>query len=77
MSGWESPQSARLRAELQHDPALVERILGELPAVAEQNKIVIRTDAASVDLAVARALALTTSGAICRLELMSDGRTRL
>jgi len=55
----------------------VEAILATLSMVPEPERVLIRTDAASVDLAIARALALTGAGVICRLELISDGGKRL
>ena len=68
----EPAQLRDFRAEFQRDPALAERImavLGEPTPEAERG--LIRTDAESVDLALARALALAVSGAMCRVELMT------
>lgn len=71
---WESAQLHEFRAEFQSDPALADRIMAVLgEPTPEVERGLIRTDAESVDLALARALALAVSGAICRVELRRDG----
>jgi hypothetical protein len=69
------PQQLRdFRAQFQSDPALCERALALLGQSApEPEHVVIRTDSESVDLALARALALALNGAVCRMELTGDG----
>jgi len=59
--------------EFQANPALCERALAVLgEAAPEPEPVLIRTDAESVDLALARALALAVNGAVCRVELTHD-----
>jgi hypothetical protein len=61
----------RLRAELRGDPQLLaeaERLLAK-PAPYEPDTAVIKTDAASVDQAIARVLAMTIEGVVARIEL--------
>jgi hypothetical protein len=72
-SAWEPARLRELRADLGRDPAVVEAILATLSMVPEPERVLIRTDAASVDRAIARALALIADGVICRLELIRDG----
>lgn len=63
---------ARLESELAADPALAVRILRELPSVRAPERVLIRCDAASVDAAIARALALAVDGIESRIELERD-----
>lgn len=74
-----SGELARFERELQADPALVDATLAQpdvfLPVPAQLEPVIIRTDAASVDLALARAFALAVmDGILVRVEL-TDGRT--
>jgi hypothetical protein len=65
----ESAQLRHFRAEFQANPALCERALAVLGEPApEPERVLIRTDAESVDLALARALALAVNGTVCRVE---------
>lgn len=67
---WEHPQLRELRSELLTATALCERALialGEPPPRLEQ--VCIRTDSESVQLALARALALAVDGVFSRVEL--------
>lgn len=65
------PQQLReFRAQLL-DPVLCGRILSALGEPApEPDPVIIRTDEESVDLAVARALALATIGILAKVELI-------
>jgi hypothetical protein len=56
--------------DLLQDPALVERILREFAAVGEGERVIIRTDLASVHAAIARALALAVAGIKAGIELI-------
>ncbi len=71
-SEWEPGQLRDFRGEFQANPALCERALAVL-GEPEPERVIIRTDAESVDLALARALALAVNGAVCRVELTHDG----
>jgi hypothetical protein len=72
-AGWEPTQLWELRTELQANPALCERALAVVrEPVPEPKRALIRTDSESVDLALARALALAVNGAACRVELIQD-----
>jgi hypothetical protein len=74
-SEWEPGQLRDFRAEFQGDPALCERALAVLGEPApEPERVIIRTDAESVDLALARALALATNRTLAKVEL-TDART--
>ena len=74
-AGWEPAQLRELRGEFQATPALCEWVLSVLGEPArEPDRVIIRTDAESVDLALARALALALNGAVCRMELTHEGR---
>ena len=54
-------------------PALVERILAELPAVpTAPERVVIKADVVSVDSAICKALALAVLGIEARLELTTQ-----
>jgi hypothetical protein len=69
-SAWESPQLRDLRAEFQKNPSLYASVLAALGKLtSEPERVLIRTDRASVDLAIARALALAENGVLARLEL--------
>jgi hypothetical protein len=58
------------QAELETSRSLCERVLAVLgEPTPEPEPILIRTDAASVDLAIARAPALAEKGIFARLEL--------
>jgi len=56
--------------DLLQDQAVVERILREFAAVDEGQRVIIRSDLASVDAAITRALALAVAGIEARIELM-------
>lgn len=59
-------------------PALADVILSipeQFPAVPPRPKAVIRTDTASVDLALARAAALAVAGIEPRIEITNDHAT--
>jgi hypothetical protein len=63
-------QVRRFERELSQDPALVERVLQTLsPVPAERERVTVRTDRASVDAAITRALALAVMGIEARIEL--------
>jgi len=60
----------RYDRELHADSALVERILQKLPpAPAASERVVVKTDTASVDAAICKALALAVEGIEPRIEL--------
>jgi hypothetical protein len=70
MSGGHTPEQLfRFERELAENPKLVDRVLTELPAVEGREVVTIRCDAASIDAAVARALALAVRGIESHLEL--------
>jgi hypothetical protein len=62
---------ARYQSELAAYPELVGRILREFRRVAERRRMRIKTDAASVDAAITRSLALAAGGIESRLEFTS------
>jgi hypothetical protein len=67
---WEHPQLRDLRAEFLSTPALRELALTGLgEATPRFERVCIRTDSQSVDLALARALALSVAGIFTRVEL--------
>ena len=67
---WEHPHLSALRVELERDVALCERTLVALGEPApEPDSVLIRTDIESVDLALARALALVASGVLAKVDL--------
>ncbi len=73
-----SPHLARLGTEPRRNVALVDHILSctdVFPPVPEPDQALIGTDAESVDLAIARALALAAHGVISRVGLKNDGRS--
>jgi len=72
MTHFEHPQLSRLRSELAASPALVQRILAELPPVEVSEVVVIRCDPVSVDIAIARTLALAVNGIEARIELIKQ-----
>jgi hypothetical protein len=60
----------RYQRELAADPELVERILETLPAAPpEPEHVTVRTDPASVDIAIGRSLALAVAGIESRLKV--------
>lgn len=59
-----------LRSELMQDPDLVAEVERCLGASTEAEIMVIRTDGATVDRAIARALALTVHGIAVKVELL-------
>lgn len=65
-----SAQLQNFEHALLTDLALVERILRELPPVEERRHALIRTDARSVDAAIARAVKLAACGTEAKLELV-------
>jgi hypothetical protein len=66
-----SADVVRYERELAQDRELVERILATLPpAPAALERVLIRTDRASVDGAITRALALAVMGTETRIELI-------
>jgi hypothetical protein len=67
---WEHPQLRDLRSEFLSAPAMCERALialGEPPP--QLQRVCIRTDSESIDVALARALALAVDGVSARVEL--------
>jgi hypothetical protein len=56
--------------ELLADQALAERILREFSEVPKPDRVLIKTDTASVNKALAHAFALAVEGAEARLELI-------
>jgi hypothetical protein len=71
---WQPAQLREFRAEFLANPALCERALAFLGEPArEPERVLIRSDAESIDLARARALALAVNGGVCRLELTHEG----
>lgn len=60
---------ARFARDLMADRALCERVLQTLPAVPVRERLTVRTDRASVDAAITRALALAVMGVEARIEL--------
>jgi hypothetical protein len=75
MSGasFEASQLREFRAALQGDRALCERIIATLPpASPEPEHVIIKTDAASVDAAICKAVALAVEGVEGRLELTTQ-----
>jgi hypothetical protein len=60
---------ARYRRELLADPALVERVLAALPAVAETERVVVRVRPEDVDRGIYRALEVAVGGIVARVEL--------
>ena len=71
---WEPAQLRNFRAGLQAKPPLYERalaLLGDDPP-PDGERVLIRTDRQSVDLALVRALALAVDGVTCRMELIAD-----
>ena len=70
-SGRFEPAHLRARStEARRDPAVVDRLL-EIPrARQESERLLIRTDAADVDWAIARGLALAVAGIRCRIEVV-------
>lgn len=69
LSAYVPGQLRRFDGALGNDPRLVERIMDEFPAVEEPERVIVRTDAASADTAIARALELAVEGIETRLEL--------
>ena len=59
----------RFQTELEHEPELDSRILRKFPPAPELKHVTIRTDSASVDNAVCKALALAVMGIEARVEL--------
>jgi hypothetical protein len=55
---WEPAQLRDLRAQFQSNPALAAEVLQTFPPVPEPETVLIRCDAAHVDKAIARAVAL-------------------
>ena len=70
-SGRFEPAHLRARsAEARRDPAVVDRLL-EIPRARQESKrLLIRTDTAHVDWAIARALILAVEGKRCRIEVV-------
>lgn len=61
----------RYEVELQKDGQLVERLLATLPPAPSQTEhVIIRTDAASVDQAICKALALAVTGVEAEVALI-------
>jgi hypothetical protein len=73
-----SADQSRFARELLANPDLVERILRDLPPVPQEEPeiVVMSTDIASVDLALARVLALAAEGNAVFLELESGDEER-
>ena len=72
----EPEQVRRYGRELLADPALCERILRELPpASAEPERVLIKTDAGSVDSAIYKALALAVQGIESQIEFTNVEHT--
>lgn len=71
-------QREAIERQLLQDPALCERILRELPPVAERERIVIRAaDTASVGPAILRALAVAAGGTEVRIESLGGKKCKL
>jgi len=72
---WEPSQWRGFVAELQANPGLCERVLAVLGEPApEPERVLIRTDAESINLAIARAIALAVvRREIAQIELAGDG----
>jgi hypothetical protein len=68
-ASFEPSQLREFRAALKRDPALCARILASFPAVPQSERVTIRTDRASVDAAISKALALGVEGVETRIEL--------
>jgi len=75
---WQPAKLREFRGEFDANPALCERALAFFGEPApEPERVLVRTDAESVDLAIGRALVLAVNGALCRVELTHEGETGL
>ncbi len=73
MSGHTPEELRNFERELVRNPELVERTLETLPpAPAAPERVLIKADTASVDAAMARALALAVAGVEARIELIKQ-----
>jgi hypothetical protein len=73
MSGWEPEQLRDFRARFQRNPALADAVLARPdvfpPAPLELERVLIRTDAVSVNPAIMRALEFAVEGIEAKLHL--------